>query len=91
MNRRIRIDQLDLDLRGVDPAVAEAAVHLLGPALQAQFSERLGGFESASRVDAGRVAPTGEPQALATRLAQRIAQGIAQGSAPRVAPNTAES
>lgn len=75
MNKRISINRLDLDLRGVDPATAEAAVRLLGPALQAAFAQRHGGIASAARIDAGRIAPASEPQALAERLAQRLAQG----------------
>ena len=74
MNRRISIDRLDLDLRGIDPAIAEAAVRLLGPALQEQFAQRQGPINTAARIDAGRIAPVSEPLALATRLAQRIAQ-----------------
>ena len=73
--RRVAIDRLDLDLRGIDPALAEAAVRLLGPALQTAFARRGGALHgmAAARVDAGRVAPASEPQALAERLAQRIA------------------
>jgi hypothetical protein len=74
MNRRISIDRLDLDLRGIDPAVAEAAVRRLGPALQEQFAERHGAINSAARIDAGGIAPVSEPRALANRLAQRIVQ-----------------
>ena len=74
MNKRISIDRLDLDLRGVDPAVAEAAVRLLGPALQEQLAQRQGPINTAARIDAGAIAPAGEPRALANRLAQRIAE-----------------
>ena len=74
MNRRISIDQLDLDLRGIDHAVAEAAVRLLGPALREQLAERHGPINTAARIDAGRIAPVSEPRALANGLAQRIAQ-----------------
>ena len=74
MNRRISIDRLDLDLRGIDPALAEAAVRLLGPSLQEQLAQRHGAITSAARIDAGHVAPASEPRALADRLAQRIAQ-----------------
>lgn len=76
---RVAIDRLHLDLRGIDPALAEAAVRLLGPALQAAFSRRTGGvaLHGAAHVDAGRIAPASEPQALADRLAQRIAHATA--------------
>lgn len=77
MNRRISIDRLDLDLRGIDPAVAEAAVRQLGPALQEQFAQArrdTSPINAAARIDAGAIAPVSEPRALANRLAQRIAQ-----------------
>ncbi len=81
MKPRIVIDRLELDLRGIDPAVAEAAVRLLGPALQVQFMRATGTIASAPRIDGGHVAPSGEPQALANRLAERIV-GSAQSSHP---------
>jgi hypothetical protein len=74
MSRRIVIDRLELDLRGVDPDIAEAAVRLLGPALQQQFAQAAGRIADATAIDAGRIAPPSEPQALAHSLAQRIAQ-----------------
>lgn len=78
--RTIRIERLDLDLRGIDPAAAEAAVRLLGPALQQAFAERgAARVASAAHVDAGGVAPTHEPHALAARLARRIAAGTTEG------------
>ncbi|MCE4555801.1 hypothetical protein [Pelomonas cellulosilytica] len=60
--KRIHIERLDLDLRGIDPALAEAAVRLLGPALEA----RLGGVTAP--LPEGRT-----PQVLANHLADRIA------------------
>ena len=78
--RTIRIERLDLDLSGIDPAAAEAAVRLLGPALQLAFARQTTApVTSAAVVDAGRVAPTHEPHALATRLARRIAAGTTEG------------
>ena len=75
MNRHVRIERLELDLRGMDPATAEAAVRLLGPALQAELARRPATrTASAGRIDAGRVAAASEPQALAASLATRIAQ-----------------
>ena len=77
MNRHIHIDSLDLDLRGIDPATAEAAVRLLRPALQAALaSQPATRTASAERIDAGRVAATSEPQGLAASLASRIARQI---------------
>jgi hypothetical protein len=78
MNRRIVIDRLDLDLRGIDPATAEAAVRLLGPALQEQFARRPARMSDAARIDAGCIAAVSGPQALADRLAQRIAQSTGE-------------
>jgi hypothetical protein len=81
----LRIDRLDLDLRGIHPQLAEAAVRLLGPALRAALA-RNGGPAVAStgatpgvgaRIDAGRIAPAGDAPALAQRLAERIAGAIA--------------
>jgi hypothetical protein len=82
----LRIDRLDLDLRGIDPPLAEAAVRLLGPALQAALA-RGGVAEAAAAsaaargagvpIDAGRIAPAADAPALAQRLAARIAGAIA--------------
>ncbi|HOM11715.1 MAG TPA: hypothetical protein PLB41_00175 [Rubrivivax sp.] len=81
MNRRVDIDRLELDLRGVDPQLAEAAVRLFGPALQAELArgiERrgIGQHGSAARIDAGRIAPASQADALAARLAQRVAGAL---------------
>ena len=73
--RRLHIKRLDLDLHGVAPNTAQAAVRLLGPALaQALAGRRLHG-PSAERIDGGRIALAGEADAgtLSTQLAQRIA------------------
>ncbi len=74
--KRISIDRLDLDLRGIDPAIAEAAVRRLGPALRDQLAGTAGGVAPAASGDGGRVAPAGDAQALATGLAQRIARRV---------------
>lgn len=78
MNPRVHIDRLELDLRGIDPQIAEAAVRLFGPALQAELARgiehrSIGQHGSAARIDAGRIAPESEAGALAARLAQRVA------------------
>ena len=70
----IRIDRLDLDLRGVPPQAAEAAVRLLGPALAAAFAREGGRTpRTIGALDAGAVAATDDPQALASRIAHRVA------------------
>ena len=81
MNPSIRIDRLDLDLRGIDPQLAEATVRLFGPALQAELTRAIEGgagvtHGNAARIDAGRVAPESEAGALAARLAQRVAGAL---------------
>ena len=85
---RLHIDSLELDLRGIAPATAEAAARLLGPALvlalaqaQALVQAREGAGaapRSAMQIDAGRLSTTAnaEPQALATQMAGRIAARI---------------
>ena len=89
---RLRIGRLDLDLRGVVPATAEAAARALGPALaraltsrspDSGFGIRDSGFEtrdsrfrSADRIDAGRIESPASPDAH--DLAVRLAQRIAQ-------------
>lgn len=91
----LRIDRLSLDLRGVDPATAEAAVRLLGPALQAHIARTAAQTaarsdapqlprNSAARdhIDAGRVAACSDPQALADRLAERVFQSAGHGLQP---------
>ena len=72
--QRISIDRLDLDLRGIDPALAEAAVKLFGPALEARLA---GG--------ARHQAP-GAPMAhqLAHHLANHLAEQVAGQVASQV-------
>jgi hypothetical protein len=73
--RRLNIDRLDLDLRGIEPGIAEAAVRALGPALTTALAGRELRLVSAAQVDAGRIASTAAPSAsaLAAQIAQRIA------------------
>ena len=65
MKRSVHIDRLDLDLRGIDPVLAEAATRLLGPALEARLS---GGPAIQRGSDA---------QALAHHLADHLADRVA--------------
>jgi len=65
MKTRLRIDGLHVDLRGIDPALAEAVIPLLGPALQAELAGDTAAIRSASRVDAGRVTAAGDAHAIA--------------------------
>jgi butyrate kinase len=64
MKRSVHIDRLGLDLRGIDPVLAEAAVRLLGPALEARLS---GGPAIQRGSDA---------HALAHHLADRVASQL---------------
>ncbi|CAA2102617.1 hypothetical protein [Variovorax paradoxus] len=80
--RRIVIDRLELDLRGIDPATAQAAARLLGPALSRALQQRDFTARSTERLDAGRIdsPASSQPAALAARIARQIAR---QASTPR--------
>ena len=74
--RRLRIDRLELDLRGIAPATAEAAARALGPALAAALaSGPVRDIAAAERLDAGRIASPASPTApeLAATIGRRIA------------------
>lgn len=80
--RRVHVDAIELDLRGVSADTATRAAHLLGPALVQAFGGRRGdgghdvGDISAGDIDGGRIelAASAAPETLATLLAQRIAE-----------------
>lgn len=79
--RRLHIERLELDLRGVAPGTAEAAVRLLGPAVARALAGRRVGAASTERIDAGRISLAGAVDAgtLASQLAQRIASKTSGG------------
>jgi hypothetical protein len=86
--RRIHIDRLELDVRGIAPAAAEGAARALGPALTRALAggnvgvTRDGRAAHTERADAGRlVAPSASPEAgdLAALVAARIATIIGEG------------
>lgn len=79
--RRLRIERLELDLRGIAPATAEAAARALGPALAQALAPHHALIGPADRIDAGRIASPASPGALelATSIAQRIADSARQG------------
>ena len=81
--RRVYIDRLDLDLRGIAPTTAEAAARELGPALARALASHQGEIAPAARIDAGRLASPASPTAhdLARRLAERVA-GAVRGGRP---------
>jgi hypothetical protein len=73
--KRLRIDRLHLDLRGVAPAAAEAAARQIGPALVRALADRALNVRSTGRLDGGRIATDANPSgsALAERIAVRLA------------------
>lgn len=75
----LNIDSLHLDLQGIDPATAQAAVQLLGPAL-AQALHNING-QPREHLDAGTLRSSGNAQQLATAIAQHLA-GTLGGTQP---------
>lgn len=80
MTRHVQIDRLELDLRGLDPAVVEAAVRALGPALQRELAQMHAvprqALRCAARIDAGHLPATVDARGLTHELAQRIAVSV---------------
>jgi hypothetical protein len=79
----LHIDRLELDLRGIDPATAQAAARALVPALaQALARARLGALVSAPQLDAGRLQSSATPphQQLAAQMAHRITGRLVGGT-----------
>lgn len=79
--RHLHIDRLELDLRGIDPALGQAAVNLLGPALARALAGYAGAPAPAQQIDAGHLASPAAPvpHELATGMAQRIAASLEGG------------
>jgi hypothetical protein len=79
MSRQLRIESLELDLRGVPPEIAEAAVRALGPALAEALAGRRLQPGSHAHLDAGHLTSGATPQAgeLATGIARQIARSLA--------------
>jgi hypothetical protein len=73
--KRLVIDRLDLDLRGVSHATAETVARLLGPALARAMRGRHIDASPDHQIDAGRLgmATAPAPAVLAAQIAQRIA------------------
>jgi hypothetical protein len=76
--RRLRIDRLELDLRGIGPGTADSAARALGPALARALASHRAPATGARRIDAGRIASKPSPVAhdLASNIAQRIAHTL---------------
>lgn len=81
--RRLHIDALELDLRGIPPEIAEEAARLLGPALAQALAGQPVQALPAERLDVGELASPASPDAhvLAASIAQRIA-GSLRGQRP---------
>lgn len=77
---RLRIDRLELDLRGIAPATASAMAHALGPALARALAANAGAAppQPAGQLDAGRIAAPASADAggLAERIAAHIASTV---------------
>lgn len=76
--QRLHIDALELDLRGIPPATAEAVARLLGPALAQALAQQHAQLAPSERLDAGRLASPASPcpDELAAGIAQRIAGSL---------------
>lgn len=86
--RRLHIDRLELDLRGVSALTAGEAARLLPHALEQALAQALalhpvpvGARPGTTRIEAGRIGLEAAPDAvaLAARMAQRIAASTGHG------------
>jgi hypothetical protein len=82
MRRRVHIDRLELDIRGIAPADAEAVARLLGAALARTVARRRLAATAVDRLDAGRIETSHrrDPHALAERMAGHIVQRLGDKS-----------
>jgi hypothetical protein len=78
--RRLRVDRLDLDLRGIAPSTAEAVARALGPALANALRSVRPRVTASGRLDAGRIASAASP--AATDVAAAVAKQIARSLGP---------
>jgi hypothetical protein len=76
--RRLRIDRLELDLRGIPPVTAEAAARALGSELARALASQRPAIAPADRIDAGRINSGPSPAAddLAANVARHVARAI---------------
>jgi hypothetical protein len=76
--RRVHIDRIDLDLRGLSPAKAREAARALGPALAQALAGSAHRIAPAERLDAGtvRTSSMAEAHTLTTAIANRIARKV---------------
>ncbi|MEW6371122.1 MAG: hypothetical protein AB1584_09310 [Pseudomonadota bacterium] len=80
--RRLHIERLELDLRGLDPAAAEAAVRQLGPALARALAAGGATASPAHMLDAGTIASPARPapDTLAGDIAKSLARRIQEST-----------
>lgn len=78
--KRVRIDRINLHVRGVAPSTVQSAARLLGPAVARALAGRDVAAEPDAPVDAGRLAVDAapDPAPLATRIADRIVGAAAR-------------
>ncbi|MDE3737765.1 hypothetical protein [Metapseudomonas resinovorans] len=78
MSRQLRIESLELDLRGIAPEVAEAAARALGPALAEALAGRNLQPGTRAHLDAGHLTSGATTQAgdLAAGIARQIARSL---------------
>ncbi len=74
--RRLTIERLELDCRGLSAASAEAMARALGPALERALAGISMRDASAAHIDAGAVAHAHTAEALANAVAARIVQRL---------------
>ncbi len=76
--RRVHIDRIELDLRGLSPAKAREAARALGTALARALAGSAHRIAPAERLDAGtvRTLSTAEAHTLTTAIANRIARKV---------------
>jgi hypothetical protein len=76
--RRLRIDRIELRLRGVAPPVAEEMARRLESALSRAFAGQAATVQPASAIDAGRIdtGATPDPDSLANGVAGRVARSL---------------
>ncbi len=79
--KKLSIERLDLDLRGISPATARSAARVLGPALAQALAGRRLIDRPATRIDAGRsgIEPAHDSTQLASHIARQIAAKTSAG------------
>jgi len=78
---KLRIERINLHMRGVSPETARQAANALGPEIASTLAHRRLTAAGGRAVDAGRVTTEAAPESrtVAARIAQRIARAITSG------------